>query len=178
MATTCLTMAAGVTVQASTLVESTDFANAPTGDLLPPGTDRVEGEIGGCIIVNEACSSFDFGDWFQFQGLQAGTPFTLTFADNASFLRAFMGVFDTSGNFIGEAAVFESGSSQVNGIVPADGSLVAAVGPIEEGGGAYVVSLDAASVPEPGTFIPVGLGLVGALAWRKQRRQQQSQKPN
>lgn len=176
MATTCLTMAAGVTAQATTLVESTDFPDSPPGAVLPVGTDEVEGNVGGCTFANESCT-FDSSDWFEFQGLQAGSPFTVTLSDRGNFLRAFGAIFDSNGGFLGETAVFESGSSSFMGIVPSGGALRVLVGGIEEGGGDYAVTLDAASVPEPGTFIPVGLGLVGALAWRSQHKQQQ-QKPS
>lgn len=162
LATTCLTMAAGTAVQAGTVTESTDFDNSSPGFILPGGTTVVNGRV-DCRFCG------DDEDWFQFQGLLPGSSFTLTFENQpASFLRAFLDIFNSSGTILGEGAIFESGSRQFLGTVPTDGTLRVRIGGIEEGGGAYSVSLN--EVPEPATLAPAGLALAGALAWRRLQR--------
>lgn len=167
LATTCLTMAAGATAQAGVFNESTDLPNNPPPALLPVGTTEVNGGT-------DTAFSPDSDDYFQFVGLLPGSNYTLIFQNQEfAFLRSFLQISNTSGTILGEGAIFESGSRTFTGTVPDDGKLNIRVGAIEEGGGLYRVTLDAASdVPEPATVIPAGLALAGALAW--QRRKQKS----
>lgn len=165
LATSCLTLAAGATAQASVFNESTDLPNSPPHFALPGGTDEVNGST-------DYRFSSDPDDFFQFTGLLPGGNFTLVFENQPTFfLRSFLVISDTSNNILGEGAIFEGGSQIFTGTVPGDGKLNIRIGSIEEGGGLYRVSLTADSdVPEPATVIPAGLALAGALAWQRRKK--------
>lgn len=166
LATTCLTVAAAASAQAGVFTEVTDFPGFPDPEVLPVGTTEVNGLID--------CFCFDDGDFFQFTGLLPGSSFSLIFTNQPGFELWWTGIFvsDSSFNHIGEGAIYEGGGSVlINGVIPDDGKLQVFVGSIEEGGGLYRVSLDAAQdVPEPATVIPAGLALAGALAWQRRKQ--------
>ncbi len=163
LATTCLTMAGGVALQAGTVTETTDFDNNSPGTVLPFGTTVVNGNVD--------CLDNDCDDWFQFTGLLPGSNFQLRVEQPGFLFFGGSTVFDSSGGFIASQG-FEEGLAVLSGIVPNDGKLSVLVGnSFEEGGGAYTATLTAdTDVPEPGTLAPAALALAGALAWRRQRK--------
>ena len=162
LATTCLTVAGGVGLQAGTINETTDFPNFPDGTLLPLGTTVVNGNV-NCLVD-------DCEDWFEFQGLLPGSAFTLVVDQPGFFFYGGSAAFETNGNFI-DGAGFEEGLAILGGIVPADGRVRVVVGnDFEEGGGAYSATLTADTVPEPATLAPAALALAGALAWRRKKQ--------
>ena len=160
LATSCLTLAAGATAQAGVFNESTDLPNSGPGLALPTGTT----EVNGSLIR-------DPEDNFQFVGLLPGSSFSVIFSDRGG-LSGLIQVFNTSNQLFGSGKVVEGDvTPTISGTVPTDGKLVVRVSAIEEGGGFYRVTLNAASdVPEPATVIPAGLTIAGALAWQRRKK--------
>jgi hypothetical protein len=83
LATTCLTVACGVSATAGTITEGvppapSDFPNTSPGYLLPVGTTIVNGAVGSRWGET---GNFDAADWFEFTGLTAGASYTLTAQD-------------------------------------------------------------------------------------------------
>ena len=192
LATTCLTVACGSSGMASTVtLPTSDFPNSAPGILLPVGTTAVNGFAGQ--EPGEAGEASP--DWFEFQGLTPGSSYTLLGVYNP------LGRFEESGNGESglRMSVFTSSNTalftdlsletangvntgaQAMGSVPSDGKLDVEIFqrlevfevPVEEGsrGSYYQVTLTQGAIPEPGTVATMGLGLAGALAWRRRRRQ-------
>lgn len=185
LSTTCLTVVCGSGAVAGTVnLSNSDFPNSSPGVLLPVGTTVVNAFAG---IPAETEGSLS-PEWFEFQGLGAGDTYILTASYNP------LGRFSESGN--GESGlmlnVFDSSLSplftsqsletafrggtgaSVSGSVPGDGFLDIEITANNDRGSFYQVTLSdeagGSTVPEPGTLVPVGLALAGALAWSRKRR--------
>ena len=169
LASTCLTAAGGSTASAATIIEGAggapvDFTGASPGDLLPVGTNIVQG-----TKLSQADD-----DWFEFQGLVPGSPFSLTafFVPSGAEVGLRVNLFDTSNNSLGTGSL-EGGGAALVGTVPGDGRIRTQIASCNcfNDTGAYEVDLTAsADVPEPATLGTVGLALAGGLAWRRRRR--------
>ena len=177
LATTCLSAATGGTALAGTITEGVgpapaDFPNSGPGYLLPVGTTTVFG-----TKLNQLDQ-----DWFEFQGLTPGASFSLSafFNPSGTEIGLRVSLFDTSENSLGsstlEQGTVNSGNegNPILGTVPSDGNIIVDIfscGCLNPSGG-YEVQLTepAGSVPEPSTMATVGLGLAGALAWRRRRK--------
>jgi hypothetical protein len=178
--TTCLTVVCGSAAVAGTITEGTspapsDFPNTAPGYLLPVGTTLVTGST-----VEESA------DFFEFQGLQPGSTYTISASFGVLEEEAgmFMQVSNSSNSPLGSAASLEgtspSGSHAVRtGTVPSDGKVVVEIAnDSESGGGAYQVALSStpatpSSTPAPATAGEVVMGL-GALRllWPRLRKKQ------
>lgn len=176
LATTCLTAATGTAAFAGTITEGVppapaDFPTSGPGYLLPVGTDTVFG-------TKESQSDTD---WFEFQGLLAGSPFSLQafFVPSGTEVGLRVNVFDTSNTLLGSGTL-EQGSAnsgpQITGIVPIDGNLITNIFSCNcfNSTGNYEVQLtaDVAATPEPSTLPVLGLAAASALAWRRKRKNQ------
>jgi MYXO-CTERM domain-containing protein len=158
LAGTCLTASATGARSATTITETTDFANDMATALLQPlpvGTTDVSGNV---------FSGTDPVDMVAFTSLLPGSAFTLEFT--ASYTN--LDVLDSSNVHVGSPAAVTGSFGQVfTGTVPADGILVAQVAYNE--GSPYTISLSATTVPEPSAAVLGGLG-VAAAALRRTRR--------
>lgn len=197
LASSCLTAAAGTAAMASTFNETSvpglDFPGSPLGTLLPAGTTTVLGRL---------VTQLDT-DWFQFQGLAAGTPFSLHghYGTGSLVERAInYNVFNSSLGYLG-GGFLEGGGSTVNGTVPTDGKLIVnlfpgtAIGSVEffeqgpvqfEQGTvqgflgqdtiSFAVDLtaDTRQIPEPSSLAVMAPVLAGAFAWRRRKAKAQS----
>ena len=166
LASTCLTgsgaAAFGGIITEGIAPAPTDFGNTSgTAYLLPVGTTPVFGAL---------TPPTDSTDWFQFQGLAIGTPFTLSFSGpvesgvatvlNSSFTQIYSSCIDGEANcrvpfdsvWAGNIYVGMSTVRIVTGTQPYNVTLTTPVG-----------------TPEPGTAATAGLALAGAIAWRKRR---------
>ena len=175
LATTCLTAATGTAAFAGTITEGTlpgptNFPSVSPGFLLPVGTDTVFG-----TKESQADS-----DWFEFQGLQAGSPFSLNafFVPAGSEVGLRVNVFDTSNNLLGSASLEQgqvNGGNAISGTVPVDGNLITNIFSCNclFPTGNYEVQLTAqttTATPEPSTLPVLGLAAASALAWRRKRK--------
>lgn len=193
LATTCLTVACGVSATAGTITEGTppapaDFPNTLPAYLLPTGTTVVNGFIGANCC--EAAGGFDYADWFEFQGLTPGNLYAIVGISQGTdpFNAASLGengirveYYSTSNTStpLGTLDIGEAGGNPVTNTftAPSDGNLLVDVKfactecgfPLTtwaENPDPYTVSL----APEPGTLGAIGLGLGAvALAWRRRR---------
>jgi hypothetical protein len=174
LATTCLAVIACSRASAqTTIIEGTspapsDFPDTFVGFVLPFGTTTVQGSL-------SSKSDFDF---FEFQGLQANTSFSITgiYNPHGQESGTSFAVFDSSHSSFGSVTLEGSGGT-VSGIIPSDGLLAVQV---QEGASRvtnYQFDLTAATatVPEPAdsALVGSGLALAGALVWRKKRAQKQ-----
>jgi hypothetical protein len=158
LAGTCLTTSATTAHAASTVTETSDFANDIATALSVPLPVGTTGVIGG---VNFSTDPIDI---VAFTSLVPGGAFTLVFTGTYNNFD----VRDSANLHVGSpAAVNGATSATFTGNVPADGILVAQVGYNE--GFDYTVTLTAATVPEPSAVALGGLGLAAA-ALRRTRR--------
>ena len=173
LATTCLTGATCTAALASSLTEGAggapaDFPNSGPGYLLPFGTDTIFG-----TKLNQLDQ-----DWFEFQGLLAGSSFSLKafFVPSGTEIGLRSNLFDTSNNLLGSGTLEQGRSgTPITGIVPVDGNIVADIFSCNclNPSGGYEVQLtaQATATPEPSTLGTLALGLAGALAWRRRRKE-------
>jgi hypothetical protein len=186
LSTTCLTVVCGSGAVAGTVnLPNSDFPNSSPGVLLPAGTTVVNGFAGG--LPSEGGSLTP--EWFEFQGLTSGDTYILTASYNPlgrreesgngeSGLRLNVFTSSLSPLFTGqslETAGRGGTGAMVSGGVPGDGFLdIEITANVETPGSFYQVTLSeeagSSTAPEPGTLVPVGLGLAGALAWSRKRR--------
>ena len=161
LTTTCLTAAAVGAAHAGTINESIvgDFSNTFAGagltnSLLPNGTNVVNGGLN---------PSGDL-DFFTFQGLSAGTSFTLAGTyENGQFVT----LYNSAQTAL---TVQASNPPTLTGIVPGDGMLVVGVTNQEQVTGySFTLTATPAATPEPSTIVGGGLGLA-ALALRRKRK--------
>jgi hypothetical protein len=175
-------LALGAIAQAGTLyTETTDFSDNPaTPFLLPLGTSQVIGSVGGP----------DDADFFEFQQLVGGSPFTIvaqnTTADATTVIEILT---DAAVVLIGPSFLNGTTLETFTGTVPVDGNLVVGIGAEEaESGGQnpqggpissgqnpavfYSVTL----APEPGTLAILGLGLGGLLFYQRTRSKASTKK--
>jgi hypothetical protein len=159
LATTCLTIFAGVAGATNSFPES----SAPGGDFpgsfataysLPVGTNEITGSL------------FNTGDqdWVIFSGLLGGASYS--FAGTAVGLS--VNVRDSSNLSLQSFGI--TGSSET-GVIPGDGELIAEVFNSTDNAGAYTLDLTAPlAAPDLGTVWSLGTGLAGALALRRRKR--------
>jgi PEP-CTERM motif len=168
LATTCLTVAGGVSAMAGTIVLTQGAQEAYPGTLTPVGTTEVD----GIVSLNQGAN----GDFFELQGLPGG----------ATFASLGLEVVDNSGSPVGVQLFSDLPSAQTSlgplefalvgtpnvpvGIVPTDGNLFIEISPSNEAASSYSVFLNT-TTPEPGTVAAVGLGLAGLAAARLRRKQ-------
>lgn len=197
LATTCLTMACGVSATAGTITEGTppaptDFPNSAPPYVLPSLTNVVTGFIGS-NYGEGANPNFDSADWFEFTGLTPGGSYQLSgqtlgvdpfdpsrFAENGMRVN----YYNTSNGSLGSLDIGEAGGGIVTNTftAPSDGNLVVDVSFADCSGclsawtsnaDPYTVTLTGelgSATPEPGTVGAVGVGLGAvALAWRRRR---------
>jgi len=156
LAVAAAALASGDTADATTLNESTDFGNTfAQSTLLPSGTDVVN----GAVFAFEA----DANDFITFQGLSSGLSFTLDATNSGNDLNVlFFSHLDATGGVIDT----QSGTSvQLTGTIPGSGQLNFGIS-VETGGAFYTLTL----VPEPGTGLLLGGGLLAVAALRRARR--------
>lgn len=186
LSTTCLTVVCGSGAVAGTVANlpNSDFPNSSPGVLLPMGTTVVNAFAGGLEGGGSATP-----EWFEFQGLTSGNTYILTASYDPLGPRAESGngetgirlnVFTSSLSplFTNQSleTAFRGGTgASVSGSVPGDGFLdIEITGRAESQGSFYQVTLSeeagSSTTPEPGTLVPVGLALAGALAWSRKRR--------
>ena len=178
LATTCLTVGGSGLASATTvlIVEGTapapaDFPNTAPGYLLPLETNTVDGQLN----VNT-----DTADYFEFQGLYIGHNFSINSQYDPTHQEKSMKmfVFTSTGTLLGSATLEGPGGGTVNGTIPGDGELVIEetygprLGPIGTPTYQAVLSAETAPIPEPAPILGTGLGLLGALAWRRKRAAQ------
>jgi PEP-CTERM motif len=169
LTTTCLTAAASVAAFAGTVTEPVGgFGNTFPGTLLPAGTTQVS----GITTLNNGSN-----DFFELQGLPGGaslSSISFHFVNNSAAIP-FGVVLLTDTNTVVTAlhTIGTLSSYDPIGTIPLDGNLVVDMQPGNEGGSAYVLTLNT-SVPEPGTLAALGLGLAGLGAAGLRRRLRKS----
>jgi hypothetical protein len=169
LATSCLSVAAGSASAATILiVEGTspapsDFPNSSPGYLLPYGTNEIQGSLTGTL---------DTKDWFEFENLIGGQGFSLhgVYTPLHQEKGVTFQVFNSSNVQFGNSSL-EGQGRPINGTVPGDGELIVEVQFAQAGNPHYQFTLAAEYVPEPAPVLgtTLGLGLMGALAWRRKR---------
>jgi hypothetical protein len=171
LATTCLSVVAGGSASAATIliVEGTapapaDFPGTAPAYFLPVGTNVVQGQLHS--------STGDNDDFFEFQSLNPNSSFVIlgTYNPLGQERQVSYQAFNTSGGSLG-IATLEGEGGIVSGTVPSNGDLIVDVRFSSQGSPTYQVALTAelAVAPEPSTFATTGLAIAGALAWRRKR---------
>ncbi len=164
LATTCLTVASGVSALAGT-VSYTEGVNPASPSDFPssgPGTSLAGAINPGTTIVNGGVPSFSDIDWFDITGLGSGS---FTLAATVSSGSAAIHVFDDTnlGTALESQALVNSGTPASFGsiAIPADGNVAVELAGSNEGTNPYTVTLTTtgSSTPEPATIATVGLGL-------------------
>ncbi len=164
LATTCLTATSRIAA-ADTVIEGQggaplDFSNNfAQAYLLPLGATVVQGVV----------SHSDNTDYFEFQGLASGNPFSFQIPQISCCEGLFAYIFRSSGQEIVAGNVGEG--ITLDGTVPSDGDLVVRFSISESGVSSYEIDLVSGlpASPEPATLPAAGLALAGALAWRRKR---------
>ena len=112
----------------------------------------------------------DVFDFFELMGLGAGT-FTLH-ASETEGGNTSLTVFSSGGATLNGPSTFTfSGPLNIGSqAIPVDGDLVIGIHAVS--GTAYTVIVDTTAAPEHGTLLTAGLGLAGAVALTRKRRQQ------
>lgn len=162
LAATCLTAASVGAVQASTVIESTDFSGTFAGaNPLPVGTDVVTGFV-------SPNPNPDDNDFFKLSGLTPLAHFNVDFTTQGTRGEV-GGQVLTSGEASFGIGSFDLGRPlDIGGTIPADGMLVVRTF-FSEGGDYSVHVTTSAAVPGPATSTLFGLGaaLAGGLGWRR-----------
>ena len=149
--------------EASTITEGitpapNSFPSNFPGYLLPVGTNEVNGAI----------RAFFGSDWFEFNGLAAGSGYELhAFSGAGDLLSATL--YDDAEQLLGAGFLGGSGV-YFTGTVPTSGKLVLNVqDDISFSNGAYRVTLNDQNAPEPATIVTVGVALVLFFTWQMKR---------
>jgi hypothetical protein len=174
LATTCLSIATGGASASTILIaEGTspgpaDFPNSSPGYLLPYGTNEVQGSLTGTT---------DTKDFFEFQYLDPDTAFSLhgIYTPLHQEKGVTFQVFTSGGAQFGNSSL-EGQGRPINGTIPGNGDIIVEVQFAQSGNPHYQFTLAAelGPTPEPAPILgtTLGLGLAGALAWRRKRRLQ------
>jgi PEP-CTERM motif len=162
LATSCLTVFAGIAGASTTYIESTDFPNSPPGTTLPVGTTEVQGTLS---------TGSDLSDWFLFTGLLPGGSFTISGVVSIGTLPSNSVQVWNAAHTV-EQFSFSMPPGSGGGTVPGDGQLLVAVSASSvEFNGGYTIDLSAPlATPEPGTLATLGAGLIGAVAIRRRKK--------